>query len=75
MPNLKNDTFNFRVWFICDAYESGIGKGLKGNEVTVHLNPYATDTETNKDAYYAYNHGYQEGVKRRERTNNEQRAV
>lgn len=48
------------VLAICDAYESGMGKGL---QASTFENPY--DPVNDPHAYRAYGHGYDEGVKRR----------
>ena len=46
-----------KVYMICNAYESGIGHGLKKDGL---CNPYTPGT----DEHEAYGVGYQEGVDR-----------
>lgn len=48
-----------RVYMICDAYESGVGKGRDGVQVE---NPYAADPGVNADCHEAWGIGYAEGL-------------
>lgn len=50
------------VMLICDAYESGMGQGLKNKPMGEYRNPY--DPVHDKHTYRAYSLGYDEGVKR-----------
>ncbi len=50
------------VMLICDAYESGMGQGLKNRPMGEYRNPY--DPVNDKHTYRAYSLGYDEGAKR-----------
>lgn len=50
------------VMLICDAYESGMGQGLKNKPMGEYRNPY--DPVNDPHTYRAYGLGYDEGTKR-----------
>lgn len=54
------DSKDWIVHIVCNAYEAGFGKGLRGEVVE---NPYHLLREWE---YKAWNKGYEEGKKRRE---------
>lgn len=51
--------FKLNVWFICDAYESGIGHGIKDDKLP---NPYSEHSYEHQ----AYKLGYRKGLEIKE---------
>ncbi len=62
MINHKEEEMVSDVFMICNAYESGVGKGFnnpKGTEGKEHKNPY----KSNCSEYEAWTLGIKQGIK------------